>query len=100
MRMIMSLEVPTNYLKEFEHDVDFHFVLAHLVHTNKDYRDFYASMTNFKLLDNGVHENGHSMEAQALLDAADAIGAGAIIPPDELFNKNITLHGWANMATS
>lgn len=73
---------PTAYLERFASQSSMHLVLAHLVDTDKDYADFYAERSEYKVMDNGAFELGQSYDPDRLVDLADRCRADAIVLPD------------------
>jgi len=62
-----------------------HLVLAHLVDTDEEYADFYASRDEFKIMDNGAFELGESYDPAKLIELGNKCEADAIVLPDYPF---------------
>lgn len=78
---------PTPYL-EFTTASRTHLVLAHLVHTDKQYAEFYRNRKkagDFIMLDNSAYELKESFSPDLLLDLGKSINADAIVLPDYPF---------------
>jgi len=76
---------PTAYLEQYAAQSSMHLVLAHLVDVDKKYADFYASRSEFKIMDNGAFELGESYDPSKLIELAHRCGADAIVLPDYPF---------------
>jgi len=76
---------PTSYLDKFASQSSMHLVLAHLVDTDEQYADFYASRQEFKIMDNGAFELGESYNPEKLIDLGHKCKADAIVLPDYPF---------------
>lgn len=61
-----------------------HLVLAHLVDTDPEYRQFYNSLSDdhFIIMDNGAFELGESYAPEKLVDLGRACNANVIVLPD------------------
>lgn len=88
--MEVAIIAPTQLLKPYATQGDIHLVLAHLVDTDSVYTNFYSQQKKFKILDNGVFENGASIPSFDLLYRASLIGANEIVLPDVLGNGEET----------
>jgi len=66
-------------------------VLAHLVITNPEYKDFYSAQSGHLILDNGAAEGELINDPQTLLDLAKEIGADEITAPDVLGDMQQTI---------
>lgn len=73
---------PTEYLEKYASQSSMHLILAHLVDTDTKYADFYASRTEFKIMDNGAFELGKSYHPEKLIELGRRCGAHAIVLPD------------------
>lgn len=88
---------PINYLTDFSILGDAEMSLAHLVLTNDQYRDYYASQVKknkFVILDNGAFEKeqiGKGLEPEDVLEAQKMIGAQEVICTDVLCNGEKTI---------
>jgi hypothetical protein len=82
----LAMEIPTDFLDSWTPLTDFDFVLAHRVLEDVAYRRFYAKRPSGRecILDNSMHELGHPLPVASLLEAAVAIRADFVIPPDRL----------------
>ncbi|MHA1754287.1 MAG: hypothetical protein ACTSYR_02090 [Candidatus Odinarchaeia archaeon] len=77
-----SFEVPVSYLKKFDSVNDYHFILAHIALTNKEYQTFFKRSTKYKILDNGALELGASIKLDNLVKLAIELKANVIVLPD------------------
>ena len=79
---------PTNYLSNFAYLNGAHLVLAHLVESDPEYRDFYANLNDGKymIMDNSAFEmfkqKRPMYDSTALLGLAQSIGADCIVMTD------------------
>ena len=73
---------PTAYLSRYASQSSMHLVLAHLVDTDEEYADFYASRNEFKIMDNGAFELGESYDPTKLIELGNKCKADAIVLPD------------------
>lgn len=73
---------PTNYLEQYAAQSSMHLVLAHLVDTDEKYANFYASRSEYKIMDNGAFELGESYDPASLIRLATKCKANAIVLPD------------------
>lgn len=76
---------PTSYLEEFADYSNSHLILAHLVDTDEQYRQYYANIDQpncLKIMDNGAFELGESYEPDKLIELATSVGADVIVLPD------------------
>jgi hypothetical protein len=64
-----------------------HLILAHLVDEDEEYADFYASRSEFKIMDNGAFELGASYDPTKLIELANKCKADAIVLPDYPFES-------------
>mgnify|MGYP001109758818 CR=1 FL=1 len=83
---------PTAYCDKFASQSSMHLVLGHLVDTDEQYADFYASRNEFKIMDNGAFELGESYSPSELIRLGKKCKANAIVLPDYPFqpaNKTI-----------
>jgi len=73
---------PTAYLGRYATQSTMHLVLAHLVDTNDRYASFYASRSEFKIMDNGAFELGEPYKPEELIRLGRQCAADAIVLPD------------------
>lgn len=79
---------PTRYLSQFTSRNGAHLILAHLVETDYDYRDYYANLDDgkYKIMDNSAFEMfklGRPMyETNKLIDMAKACKADCVVMSD------------------
>lgn len=77
--------------------LDFDFALAHLVLEHKDYAEHYAESAKrgrIVLLDNSMHENGHSLSVVELAEACKRIEPSFVIAPDRIGDMKFTYEGF------
>ncbi len=106
--MQVATILPTRYLW-LEADSDYHLCLAHLLHSDPEYANFFKEQSrrgSYVIMDNGVVETGEAMPIEELMELADCVEASEIILPDVLRDKDATLglsegaliyaqnHGW------
>lgn len=75
---------PIEYLTYTQYS-NTHLVLAHMVHEDPDYAEFYRTRSasgDFLIMDNSAFELGESFPPEALLELAERCGAHAIVLPD------------------
>ena len=89
--ILLSCEVPTNFLPTFDKYLDYHFCLAHLVLENEGYRKFYQTSQKYKILDNSAFELGVPISNTKLLEAAKLINPQEIVCRDSLGNGAMTI---------
>lgn len=85
--------IPPNKHLELMHHGDRYFCLAQLYRTNKEYRDFFKTQKRFGkwiTLDNGAGDHALITE-DILFDCMIDLMPNEVIPPDTLFNKDVTL---------
>lgn len=86
---------PTKYLSDFAALNGAHLILAHLVESDKKYRNFYAKLNDgkYKIMDNSAFEmfkQGREMyDSAKLLDMAKACNADCIVMTDYPRQKSI-----------
>lgn len=79
---------PTKYLSQFTEHNGAHLILAHLVESDPEYRDFYANLDDgkYKIMDNSAFEMfklGRPMyESHKLIDMATACKADCVVMSD------------------
>ena len=81
---------PTNYL-QYVGCSRTHLVLAHLVHTNKQYADFYLKLSkqgHFIMMDNSAYELKVPFSPEKLIRLGSVCGADAIVLPDYPFQHS------------
>lgn len=81
---------PTKFLDVFKIS-DKHLLLAWLVKENKEYREHYAKLNEYKILDNGAFE-GRLCDFNELVKLAESINANEIQLPDYLYDFERTLN--------
>lgn len=79
---------PTAYLNWYARQSSMHLVLAHLVRESKEYADFYAGRSEFKIMDNGAFELGESYDPDQLIELGQRCKADAIVLPDYPFSPS------------
>lgn len=70
---------------------DYHLILPDACRDSNTYFDFYKSTPGYKVLDNGAHETGESVNPNRLFFLAEALGVDEIVAPDALRDKDTTL---------
>jgi hypothetical protein len=71
---------------------DIHMVLAQVALRDEAYRKFYKGQRKYKILDNGLFEEGVGLKGKDLVEAAIAIGADEVILTDVLFKGKETTY--------
>lgn len=73
--MNFSWEIPINQIDQFKDDLDFGFVLSHLVLQNEKYRKFYTEIAKEKdiILDNSAFELGEALPVAEIIEAGKLI---------------------------
>jgi hypothetical protein len=79
---------PTAYLEEFATASNTHLVLAHLVHTDETYAQFYkkrSELGDFIMMDNSAYELKEPYAPSQLVQLAKQCGAHVVVLPDYPF---------------
>jgi hypothetical protein len=74
--MLLSFELPPKHLNDFKNELDYGFVLTHMVLENEDYATFYETLGKDLLLDNSAYELGEALPAKDIIKAAKRIKLG------------------------
>jgi hypothetical protein len=89
--MILSFEIPTNYLNSLGKFNDFDFCLAHLTLSSSTYLDYYKASKKYKIMDNSAFELGEPMPFKDVVKAAELVNADEIVAPDSFKNSSKTV---------
>jgi len=89
---------PTAYLEQYASQSKMHLVLAQLVDTDEEYASFYTNRKEFKIMDNGAYELGHSYDPEKLIELGQKCKADAIVLPDYPFKMaDVTINAAENL---
>lgn len=95
--ILTSYELPIEYIKAAIPDEDIGFCIGSYVLKHPIYADYYAwkvASGRMVILDNGLHEDGHSMSINKIKKAINILGARpnlCVIAPDKLHDGGWTL---------
>lgn len=86
MSIRLAMELPTSKLKEWSPLADLDFILAHQVLEDEEYAEFFCNrpLNRELILDNSLHELGHPLAIDDLLEAAHRSRADYVISPDRV----------------
>lgn len=77
--------------------LDYDFALAHHALESKEYAQYYADVVKrgrVVLLDNSMHENGHSLTAVELAEACKLVEPTFVVAPDRIGDMKFTYEGF------
>jgi hypothetical protein len=90
----LGIITPTKYLNQFAVS-DYHLVLAHIVESNDEYRDFYKKRSeegDFITLDNSSYEIGDDHYTPSdLIELAEEVGASEVMAPEHYLDADKTI---------
>lgn len=89
--MHLAIITPTSELSQFATLGDMHLVLAQIALKDAQYAKFYMQETKFKILDNGLFEEGKGLTPKELVGAAELIQPDEVVLTDVLFDRKRTL---------
>jgi len=82
--MKLALECPTALLEDIQPLADYDFILTHLVLRDKEYAEYYAKSTRYKILDNSTNELLKPCSLEDIAEAARIVKPHLIVAPDFL----------------
>jgi hypothetical protein len=70
---------------------DMHLLLLHWALKSKEYIDFFAASTKYKILDNSFYELKKPLATNTLLEYAEKLAVQEVVAPDYMYNKDKTI---------
>jgi len=89
--MQLAIITPTSELSRFATLGDIHLVLAQIALGDSAYANYYIGEKKFKILDNGLFEEGRGLTPKELVGAAELIQPDEVVLTDVLFDRKGTL---------
>lgn len=89
--MRLALECPANLVDKIQPFSDFAWLSAVEVLRSSEYSGYYKQYRGFKVLDNGVNEEGSPLSLDNLEKAANLVGAHMVVAPDWIGDFSKTL---------
>lgn len=89
--MQLAIITPTSELSQFAVLGDIHLVLAQIAMRDSSYAKFYINETKFKILDNGLFEEGKGLTPKELVRIAEYVQPDEVVLTDVLFDRKKTL---------
>ncbi len=89
--MQLAIITPTSELSLFATFGDIHLVLAQIALKDSTYANFYIHEEKFKILDNGLFEEGRGLTPKELVGAAELVQPDEVVLTDVLFDRKRTL---------
>jgi hypothetical protein len=84
--MLLANIVPNGLNQLAERYNDLHLLLVQWAMKDAAYRNFYTSSHKYRILDNGLYEEGVSINIDTLLEYAQKLKVNEVIAPDVMFN--------------